>query len=144
IVDSDADLDETVPAIVHSAFGYAGQKCSAAARVLVHEALAGQLLERLAGAVRALRVGPADELGIDVPALIDADAQRRVLAFIERGGGEGTIHAQAALPAQRGDGYFAAPTLIGELPCESPLLTEEIFGPVLTLEPVSDVAEACE
>jgi RHH-type proline utilization regulon transcriptional repressor/proline dehydrogenase/delta 1-pyrroline-5-carboxylate dehydrogenase len=144
IVDSDADLDEAVPAIVHSAFGYAGQKCSAAARVLVHEALAGQLLERLAGAVQALRVGQADELGIDVPALIDADAQRRVLAYIERGADEGTIHAQAAVPAQPAGGYFAAPTLIGELPSASPLLTEEIFGPVLTIEPVRDAARACE
>ena len=52
IVDADADLDEAVPAIVFSAFTYAGQKCSAAARVLVHEAIADQLIERIAGAVR--------------------------------------------------------------------------------------------
>ena len=51
VVDSDADLDEAIPAIVESAFGYAGQKCSAAARVLVHEALHDALVERLAGAV---------------------------------------------------------------------------------------------
>ena len=51
IVDADADLDEVVPELVYSAFGYAGQKCSAAARVLVHEATADTLLERLAGAV---------------------------------------------------------------------------------------------
>ena len=49
IVDADADLDEAVPAIVSSAFGYAGQKCSAAARVLAHEDLADALLERLVG-----------------------------------------------------------------------------------------------
>ena len=58
IVDADADLDEAVPGIVYSAFGYAGQKCSAAARVLVHEAIADTLVERLAGAVAVLRVGP--------------------------------------------------------------------------------------
>ncbi len=52
IVDSDADLDEVVPAVVHSAFGFAGQKCSAAARVLAHEAVHDALVERLAGAVR--------------------------------------------------------------------------------------------
>ena len=52
IVDSDADLDEVVPAVVHSAFGFAGQKCSAAARVLAHEAVHDGLVERLAGAVR--------------------------------------------------------------------------------------------
>ena len=144
IVDSDADLDEAVPAIARSAFAYAGQKCSAAGRVLAHEAIAGRLLERLGGAVQALRVGPADELGIDVPALIDAEAQRRVLACIDRGGREGAIHVQAELPPQLGTGYFVAPVLVGELPADSPLLSEEIFGPFLTIEPVKDVAHACD
>src|SRR4029079_5673333 len=60
IVDADADLDDVVPEVVYSAFGYAGQKCSAAARVLVHEATADTLLERLAGAIRVLDVGQAD------------------------------------------------------------------------------------
>ena len=60
IVDSDADLDDAVPAIVDSAFAYAGQKCSAASRVLVHEAIAETLLERLAGATDSLIVGQAE------------------------------------------------------------------------------------
>jgi RHH-type transcriptional regulator, proline utilization regulon repressor / proline dehydrogenase / delta 1-pyrroline-5-carboxylate dehydrogenase len=59
IVDSDADLDDVVPALVRSAFIYAGQKCSAAARVLVHEAIHDGLVERLAGAVEVLGVGQA-------------------------------------------------------------------------------------
>ena len=59
IVDSDADLDAAVPGIVSSAFVYAGQKCSAAARVLVHEAIADALIERIAGAARVLRIGQA-------------------------------------------------------------------------------------
>ena len=58
IVDSDADLDDVVPALVESAFAFAGQKCSAAARVLVHEAIADALLERLAGAVETLAGRP--------------------------------------------------------------------------------------
>src|SRR5207248_5487287 len=94
LVDSDADLDEAVPAIVRSAYGYAGQKCSAAARVLAHEAIAAQLGERLAGAVATLRVGQADELGVDVPPLIDADAQRRVLDYLNAGEAEGRLRAQ--------------------------------------------------
>ena len=63
LVDADADLDEAVPGIVSSAFVYAGQKCSAAARVLVHEAIADQLIERIAGAAGVLVVGQASELG---------------------------------------------------------------------------------
>src|SRR5205823_14086104 len=71
IVDADADLDEAVPAIVSSAFAYAGQKCSAAARVLVHEAIAEKLIERVAGATQVLVVGQAEELGTEVPPVIE-------------------------------------------------------------------------
>ena len=145
IVDSDADLDQAVPAIVRSAYGYAGQKCSAAARVLAHEAIAAQLIERLAGAVRALRVGQADELGIDLGPLIDADAQGRVQAYIEAGSEEGRVRAQVALPAGASQGgFFVRPTLLSDLPAGSRLLREEVFGPVLTVEAVRDVASACD
>ena len=78
IVDADADLDEAIPAIVSSAFVYAGQKCSAASRVLVHEAIADQLIERVAGAVSVLVVGQAGQLGTDVPPVIERAAQDRV------------------------------------------------------------------
>ena len=81
IVDSDADLDEVVPEVVHSAFGYAGQKCSAAARVLVHEAVADTLLERLAGAVRVLDVGQAERFATEVPPVIEREAQERVRRY---------------------------------------------------------------
>ena len=81
VVDSDADLDEAIPAIVDSAFHYAGQKCSAAARVLVHEALHDALVERLAGAVAGLQIGPADDFGTDVPPLIERAAQERVQRY---------------------------------------------------------------
>src|ERR1044072_2317792 len=66
IVDSDADLDDVVPALVKSAFNYAGQKSSAAARVLAHEAIHDGLVERLAGAVEVLHVGQASDPEIDL------------------------------------------------------------------------------
>ena len=95
IVASDADLDEAVPAIVGSAFNYAGQKCSAASRVLVHEAIADQLLERLAGAVRTLVVGQAETLGTDVPPVIEREAQERVARYEQAAQSGGRIVAQA-------------------------------------------------
>ena len=81
IVDADADLDEVVPELVYSAFGYAGQKCSAAARVLVHEATADTLLERLAGAVSVLDVGQAERFATEVPPVIEREAQERVRRY---------------------------------------------------------------
>ena len=89
IVDADADLDEAVPAIVESAFGYAGQKCSAAARVLVHEAIADTLVERVAGATEVLRVGQAEEFATEVPPVIEREAQERVQRYARAGRARG-------------------------------------------------------
>ena len=96
IVDDDADLDEAVPAIVESAFGYAGQKCSAAARVLVHEAIADTLIERVAGATEVLRVGQAEEFATEVPPVIEREAQERVQRYAELAERDGRLAARAA------------------------------------------------
>jgi RHH-type proline utilization regulon transcriptional repressor/proline dehydrogenase/delta 1-pyrroline-5-carboxylate dehydrogenase len=142
IVDSDADLDEAVPAIVASAFAYAGQKCSAASRVLVHEAIADTLLERLAGAVRVLVVGQAEALGVDVPPVIEREAQERVTRYAALAAEQGRIVAQAPAPA--GEGWFCPPTVAADLPAGAPVLEEEIFGPLLAVERVRDVEHACD
>jgi RHH-type proline utilization regulon transcriptional repressor/proline dehydrogenase/delta 1-pyrroline-5-carboxylate dehydrogenase len=142
IVDADADLDEAVPAIERSAFVYAGQKCSAAARVLAHEGIAESLGGRLAGAVELLRVGQASELETDVPPVIEREAQERVRSYAERAAAEGRVLATA--PAPGGPGWFCAPTLVADVDPASPVLREEVFGPLLTLESVASVEEACE
>jgi RHH-type transcriptional regulator, proline utilization regulon repressor / proline dehydrogenase / delta 1-pyrroline-5-carboxylate dehydrogenase len=142
IVDSDADLDEVVPAIVKSAFVYAGQKCSAAARVLAHEAVADLLIERLAGAVEVLRVGQADTFGTDVPPVIDDEAENRVREYIEIARRDGRIAAaRATIPS---DGHFCPPTLAADLPPDSPVLRDEIFGPVLAVERFESIDAACD
>jgi RHH-type transcriptional regulator, proline utilization regulon repressor / proline dehydrogenase / delta 1-pyrroline-5-carboxylate dehydrogenase len=142
IVASDADLDEAVPAIVGSAFNYAGQKCSAASRVLVHEAIADLLLERLSGAVRTLVVGQAQTLGTDVPPVIEREAQERVDRYEQAARTDGRIVAQAE-PSE-GAGWFCPATLAADLPDGSPVLEEEIFGPVLAVQRVRDMDHACD
>jgi RHH-type proline utilization regulon transcriptional repressor/proline dehydrogenase/delta 1-pyrroline-5-carboxylate dehydrogenase len=143
IVDSDADLDEVVPALVDSAFTFAGQKCSAAARVLCHEAIHDALVERLAGAIEVLEVGQAEDLEIDVPPVIEEDAQERVARYAAEAERHGRIAARArSVPNERG--WFAAPTLAADLPADSPVINEEIFGPLLAVERVKDVDEACD
>jgi RHH-type proline utilization regulon transcriptional repressor/proline dehydrogenase/delta 1-pyrroline-5-carboxylate dehydrogenase len=136
IVDADADLDEAVPAIVQSAFAYAGQKCSAAARVLVHEAVAGTLAERLGGAIDVLRVGQADEFATEVPPVIEREAQERVLRYASLAGLDPRPVAQ--------DGWFVSPALAVGLPEDSPVNREEIFGPLLSLTAVESVEAACD
>ncbi len=142
IVDSDADLDEAVPGIVSSAFVYAGQKCSAAARVLVHEAIADQLIERVAGAVSVLVVGQADQLDTDVPPVIERSAQDRVNRYASIAREAGRIVARVDDVPDRG--WFCAPTVVADLPPDSPVLNEEIFGPLLAIDRVKDVERACD
>jgi len=141
LVDSDVDLDEAVPAVVHSAYGYAGQKCSAAARALVHEGIADRFVDRLAGAVELLRVGAAEDFATEVPALIDGDAVAKYRHYAElcRGGELATAKGPAG-------GQFVAPLLVDadRLPEDSPVLREEVFGPLLTVERVRDLDQAAE
>jgi RHH-type proline utilization regulon transcriptional repressor/proline dehydrogenase/delta 1-pyrroline-5-carboxylate dehydrogenase len=142
IVDADADLDEAIPEIVYSAFGYAGQKCSACSRILVHERIAADLERRLAGAVESLAVGQAEDFATDVPPLIEAEAQSRVTRYAELARSQGRIVARAE-PFDA-PGWFSSPLVAGELPADSPLLAEEIFGPLVTLERVPSVSAACD
>jgi RHH-type proline utilization regulon transcriptional repressor/proline dehydrogenase/delta 1-pyrroline-5-carboxylate dehydrogenase len=142
IVDSDADLDEVVPAVVASAFVFAGQKCSAAARVLAHESIHDALVDRLAGAVEVLQVGQASELDTDVPPVIEQEAQERVARYAAEAEKSGRIAAQAREVPERG--WFATPTLAADLPPDSPVINEEIFGPLLAVERVANVEAACD
>jgi RHH-type proline utilization regulon transcriptional repressor/proline dehydrogenase/delta 1-pyrroline-5-carboxylate dehydrogenase len=143
IVDADADLDEAVPGIVAAAFGYAGQKCSAAARVLAHASIADRLAERLAGAVATLVVGQAEDFATDVPPLIERAARDRVRRYAALAAEQGRIVAGEDGVRLPDAGWFCAPLLVGELPPDSALLHEEIFGPLLTIERVADIDEAC-
>ena len=138
IVDSDADLDEAVPGIVASAFGYAGQKCSAASLVLAHEAVAGPLLERLRGAIDRLVVGQASDLATEVPPVIEQEARDRVRSYAD----SAPVKAQGA--AGPGEGWFCPPTLAWDLPDEAPVLREEVFGPLLCLVEVDSIEAALE
>ncbi len=142
IVDVDADLDEAVPAIVGSAFAYAGQKCSAASRVLVHEAIADHFIERVAGATRVLVVGQAAELGTEVPPVIERAAQVRVLRYRDLAATTGRLVGPELPVPERG--WFCPPTVAADLPAGSPVLEEEIFGPLLAIERIRDIEQGCE
>ena len=142
IVDSDADLDEAVPAITSSAFGYAGQKCSAAARVLVHESLAESLLERVVGATATLVVGQAETFGTDVPPVIEQEARDRVERYADEAARTGHLERPGADGPD--DGWFCTPAVAHGLPADSPVLAEEIFGPLLAVERVASVEQALE
>lgn len=141
IVDEDADLDQAVPIIMSSAFGYSGQKCSACSRVVVLESVADALVERLVGAARELHVGHASEMGSEMGPLIEADAQARVRAYAELAATEGEVVLDRAADGP-GEGYYVGPVVADRVQAGSRLATEEIFGPVLSIMRVASFDEA--
>lgn len=140
IVDSDADLDEAIPGIVQSAFGYQGQKCSAASRLIVLKENYGRVLERLIEATRSLRAGYPEDPATVLGPVIDKSAYQRILEFIEVGKRE----AELAFQAERfeGDGYFIPPTIFKDVPPNARIAQEEIFGPVLSIMVAANLNEA--
>ena len=140
IVDTDADLDETVPAILASAFGYQGQKCSAASRLIVLGPVYDRLLERLVDAASSLRIGPPEDPANSVGPVIDSTAFERIRAFIEAAKSYAVLAFSA--PVEPGDGYFVGPAIFRDVPPDSPLAQEEIFGPVLAVIRARDLDEA--
>ncbi len=139
IVDADADLDQAVAGVLQSAFGYQGQKCSACSRVIVLAGCYDRFLERLAEAVTGIVVGPPEDPDSFMGPLIDARARERVERYIALGSREGRLVAQAPIP---GEGFYVPPTVIADLPPESLLLREEIFGPVLAVVRAESMDEA--
>jgi RHH-type proline utilization regulon transcriptional repressor/proline dehydrogenase/delta 1-pyrroline-5-carboxylate dehydrogenase len=140
IVDDDADLDEAVRGVLHSAFGYQGQKCSAASRVIALPEVHDRLMERLGAAIEDLRLGPAEDPATDLGPLIDADALEQVLRYIDLGKREARLVAQTArLPSE---GFHAPPTLFANVPPKARIAQEEIFGPVVALLRAGSFEEA--
>jgi RHH-type transcriptional regulator, proline utilization regulon repressor / proline dehydrogenase / delta 1-pyrroline-5-carboxylate dehydrogenase len=136
VVDADADLDEAVPAVVASAFGYAGQKCSAAARVIGVAPVFDALLDRLVGATAIVPVGHARELRTVVGPLIDEAAYRRVRAYTRA---DGVVYRREEVPA---GGWYVGPTVIVAADPRAPVAREEIFGPVLAVLRADDFEHA--
>jgi len=139
IVDTDADLDAAIPGVILSAFGYAGQKCSACSRVVVLAGCYERFMARLAEAVRSVAVGPAEDPASFVGPVIDGRAKEKILGYIELGSREGRLAAQGKAPA---GGNYVPPSVLADLPPGSRLLREEIFGPVLAVVQVRDMEEA--
>lgn len=141
LVDSDADLDEAVKGVVSSAFGFAGQKCSACSRVFVVGDIYEKFKERLLDATQSLKILPADNPLASLGPVIDQDAQKRILDFIEAGKQDGRLIFQAEVPTE---GYFVGPTIFEGLSPYSKLAQSEIFGPVLALFKVESLEQGIE
>lgn len=139
VIFADADLDKAVRELTHGSLNMAGQICVAAARFLVHESVARDFEARMVAAYRAVRVGPGADPQSQMGSLIDMASQRRLMGLIEQAGDEGELVLKGA---PTGQGAFLTPTLFRIADLQSPLVQEELFGPIVALETFADEAEA--
>jgi RHH-type proline utilization regulon transcriptional repressor/proline dehydrogenase/delta 1-pyrroline-5-carboxylate dehydrogenase len=142
IVDDDADLDEAVLGVVHSAFGYQGQKCSACSRAVVLAPVYDTFLERLVEATRSLVVAPAEEPGCRVGPVIDEEAQTRIGKYIEIGRQEGRPVLAVDVGKLADEGYYIGPHIFADVSASARIAQEEIFGPVLAVIRAENFDEA--
>jgi RHH-type proline utilization regulon transcriptional repressor/proline dehydrogenase/delta 1-pyrroline-5-carboxylate dehydrogenase len=141
IIDTDADLDEAVVHIIDSAFGYQGQKCSAASRLILVDEVHDRLLPRLVEAVRSLKIGPPEDPRNALGPVIDAEAKDRIAGYSRIGKKEAKCVLEMDAPK---DGMFVRPVIFSEVDPLSRIAQEEIFGPVLSVIKARDFDQALE
>ncbi|OGU10845.1 MAG: L-glutamate gamma-semialdehyde dehydrogenase [Geobacteraceae bacterium GWC2_58_44] len=140
IIDDDADLDEAVPHVLYSAFGFQGQKCSACSRVIVLDAVYDKFVERLVAMAQATKVGPSEDPANYMGAVADQKAQKSIMEYVEIGKREGELLYESQVPS--GAGYFVPMTIIGGINPGHRIAQEEIFGPVLAVMRAKDFDQA--
>lgn len=140
VVDSEADLELAAKAIVASAFGFSGQKCSACSRVVVHGDVYDEVLSRTVVLTKELVVGDPTKYKTNMGSVIDQAAYDKIMGYIEIAKEEGEI-----VTGGDGDdskGWFIQPTVVANVKEDARIMKEEIFGPVVAFCKANDFDHA--
>ncbi len=136
VVMPDADLGLATDALIWSAFGTSGQRCTACSRIIVHQAVKPELTERLVARVRGLRLGDGLRPETEVGPVVSASQLDRIHHYVEIGRQEGArllVGGTRVQEAELARGYFYAPTIFDRVTPGMRIAREEIFGPVTDL-----------
>jgi acyl-CoA reductase-like NAD-dependent aldehyde dehydrogenase len=141
IVMEDADVDLAVDGILWSAFGTAGQRCTAASRVIVHRAVYEELQKKLVAGAEKMRIGAPWEDDTQIGPVINETAVEKIHSYTEIGKDEG---AKLLTGGERveGHGFYYRPTVFADVDAQMRIAQEEIFGPTTALIPVDSFEEA--
>ena len=147
VVLADADVEKAAAIIERGAFGLTGQACTGTSRVLVAKPLYDRLVERLAAAAEAIRVGPGTADGVRMGPLATRAQLDTVLSHVELARNEGSRIVTGGICLKDSDkalanGNFVSPAVISDLPASSRLLREEVFGPVVAVRAIDGLDEA--
>ncbi|MFA1822776.1 L-glutamate gamma-semialdehyde dehydrogenase [Virgibacillus oceani] len=142
VVDKDADIDVAVDAIVTSAFGFSGQKCSAGSRAVVHEDVYDEVLDKVIMRTNELTLDEPKTKDVYMGPVIDQAAYQKIMEYIEIGKQEGRLVAGGK--GDNSKGFFIKPTVIADVDIEARIMQEEIFGPVVAFAKAKDFDRALE
>ena len=137
IVFADADLERAAATAPYAVFDNAGQDCCARSRILVQAGVFDRFMELLEPAVQAVAVGDPRAAGTEMGPLISAEHRARVAAYVPD---TAPVAFRGAAPD--GPGYWFPPTVLAPVGADDPAFTDEVFGPVVTVVPFADEAEA--
>jgi aldehyde dehydrogenase (NAD+) len=140
---ADADLDVAIPVLANSVVQNAGQTCSAGSRLLVERSAYEKVVGRVQEKFKTLKAG-TPEMDLDLGPVISAGQKKRVEGFFARAAEKSVpilAEGQIAKGVPEG-GYFVAPRIYGPVPRANELAREEVFGPVLSILPFDDEADA--
>ncbi|CAH0346612.1 L-glutamate gamma-semialdehyde dehydrogenase [Bacillus sp. CECT 9360] len=142
VVDKEADLELAAQSIVKSAFGFSGQKCSACSRAVIVEDVYDQVLNRAVELTKELSIGNPEDPSNFMGPVIDQNAFKKIMEYIEIGKTEGKLVAGGE--GDDSTGFFVKPTIIADLDPKARLMQEEIFGPVIGFTKAKDFDHALE
>jgi 1-pyrroline-5-carboxylate dehydrogenase len=144
IVSARADLEEAAEGVMRSAFGFAGQKCSACSRVYVQAPVYDAFLEALLAKTKAISIGDPTERKVWLGPLVNAKAKAKYEVAIAEAKRDGRILAGGEVLTGRGTDLYVAPTIVADLPADHRIWREELFVPLVAVAKVASLDEAIE
>jgi len=145
VVLDDADVDLALEGIVWSAFGTSGQRCTAASRVITHRGVSNEVIDKLVGRAKKLKMGHGLDPTTDLGPVVSAEAQQKIHSYIPIAEKEGaTVAAGGRIPTEGAlaKGFFHEPTVLVDVKPNMRVAQEEIFGPVTAVIEAKDIDDA--
>jgi betaine-aldehyde dehydrogenase len=142
LIFDDADLDAAVPVLTKAVTTFSGQFCMTGSRVLAQRGIADELRARLSESLAAVKVGPGDDTASEMGPMIDAPSARRVDGLVAAAAGYATVLVRGGLPEGTESSAYYRPSLIEVSDVDTPIVQQEVFGPVATFEVFGTEADA--
>ncbi|MFA5290440.1 MAG: L-glutamate gamma-semialdehyde dehydrogenase [Candidatus Izemoplasmatales bacterium] len=142
LVDEKYDIDHAATAIVSSAFGFSGQKCSACSRAIIHESIYDELVQKIVQQAKKITVGDPVDPSVTMGPVNDQKAFQSIERYIEIGKTEGKLVLGGVTHPEKG--WFIEPTIIKDVAPSARIMQEEIFGPVLAITKVGSFMEGLD